>query len=120
MKKFIRDIDDHAKLYIDNKSGIAVIEDGRSGCGFTCHPSIDKTGSLRGMKKNGGWRKEDRCVRTMGFIINTDIFAIDKDNKYDRIVAEECRCQACLERREKRDLSDKPNKNKKDSVYQSR
>lgn len=34
------------------------------------HPSIHHTGSVRGMKKLGFWRKKDRCVRCGQYIYN--------------------------------------------------
>lgn len=35
-----------------------------------CHPSIHYTGSGRGMKKQGFWDKNDRCVRCGQYIYN--------------------------------------------------
>lgn len=37
------------------------------------HPSIHYTGSVRGMKKHNGWRKNDRCVRCGQYIYNLSI-----------------------------------------------
>ncbi len=37
------------------------------------HPSIHRTGSVRGMKNHGGWGKHDRCVRCGQFIYNLSI-----------------------------------------------
>ncbi len=37
------------------------------------HPSIHYTGSVRGMKKRGGWRKNDLCVRCGQYIYNLSI-----------------------------------------------
>lgn len=34
------------------------------------HPSIYHTGSVRGMKNLGFWRKKDRCVRCGQYIYN--------------------------------------------------
>ncbi len=34
------------------------------------HPSIHYTGSVRGMKKLGFWKKSDRCVRCGQYIYN--------------------------------------------------
>ena len=34
------------------------------------HPSIHYTGSVRGMKKQGFWDKNDRCVRCGQYIYN--------------------------------------------------
>lgn len=38
------------------------------------HPSINRTGSVRGMKKLGFWGKDDICVRCGQFIYNLSIF----------------------------------------------
>lgn len=38
------------------------------------HPSIHYTGSVRGMKRHGGWGKKDVCVRCGQFIYNLSIF----------------------------------------------
>lgn len=99
MKQFIRKIEEHVNLYRDDKSGIAWIEDGRTGLGISVHANIDSSGSVSGMKALGYWRKKDRTVRSHGWIYNIDSFVCDKDNKLEMIVADECRCQGCIERR---------------------
>lgn len=38
------------------------------------HPSIHYTGSVRGMKKNGLWNKNDCCVRCGQYIYNMSIY----------------------------------------------
>lgn len=38
------------------------------------HPSIHHTGSVRGMKKLGFWKKHHRCVRCGQYIYNLDIW----------------------------------------------
>lgn len=42
------------------------------------HPSIHYTGSVRGMKKQGFWGKDDRCVRCGQYIYNLSRY-IDKN-----------------------------------------
>lgn len=37
------------------------------------HPSIHRTGSVRGMKKLGFWGRDDRCVRCGQYIYNLSI-----------------------------------------------
>lgn len=37
------------------------------------HPSIHCTGSVRGMKKHGGWGERDKCVRCGQYIYNLSI-----------------------------------------------
>ena len=69
-KQFIRNVKPYAKLYRDTTTGIAWIEDGSSGCGWSVHSNIDITGSVRGMKYLGYWGKKDRTVRSHGYIYN--------------------------------------------------
>ena len=99
MKQFIREIKEHINLYRDNVNGIAWIEDGTTGNGVSVHPNIHSSGSVIGMKKLGYWGKNDRTVRSHGWIYNIDGFICDKKDELEMIVAEECRCQACIERR---------------------
>lgn len=70
-----------------------------TGLGHSCHPNIDKSGSVIGMKQRGYWNKTDRVVQSHGWKYNIDRFVIDKTDKLDLIVSEECMCQACIERR---------------------
>ena len=101
MKQLIIKIDEHATLYRDSKTGIAIITDGTAGICHSCHPSIDSSGSVRGMKKKGYWNKNDKVERAFGYQYNTSQFVIEEDNKYDQIVADECNCDSCIERRRK-------------------
>ena len=99
MKQFIRKIDENVNLYRDSNNGIAWIDDGRIGNKISIHSNIDSSGSVLGMKKLGYWVKRDRTIRSHGFIYNIDSFVCDKENELEMIVADECRCQGCLERR---------------------
>ena len=99
MKQFIREIEESVRLYRDDKNGIAWIEDGRTGLGISVHANISSTGSVSGMKNLGYCGRKDRTVRSHGWIYNIDKFVCDKDNELEMIVAEECRCQGCLERK---------------------
>lgn len=101
MKQVVRQIEDHKTLYRDDRTGIAFIEDGTVGLSYSVHPNIDASGSTIGMKKLGYWGKKDRVVRCNGFKYNIDHLVYDENNKYEKIVADECRCDACVERREK-------------------
>ena len=96
-KEFIREVKPHAKLYRDNLTGIAWIADGNTGCGHSVHANISASGSVRGMKNLGYWQQKDRCVRSHGFIYNIDTYVVD--DELDKIVADECMCIACAERR---------------------
>ncbi len=105
-KQFISSISKYQHLYRDDRTGIAWIEDGSSGCNISVHPNIYSGGSVRGMKNLGYWDKKDRTVRSNGFIYNIDHFITSWDknsNMYEleKIVADECRCQGCIERRMK-------------------
>lgn len=97
----IRKIKPHAILYRDDRIGIAWIEDGSSGCSLSVHSNIDSSGSVKGMKDLGYWRKEDRTVRSHGFIYNIDSFVCDKNCELEVIVANECKCEGCIKRRNK-------------------
>lgn len=99
MKQFIREIEKNVILYKDDKNGIAWIEDGRTGLGISVHPNISATGSVRGMKNLGYWGRNDRTVRSHGFIYNIDSLIYDKNDELEKIVAEECSCNACLEKK---------------------
>lgn len=101
-KQYIREIKPYANLYKDTNTGIAWIKDGSSGCSFSVHANIDSSGSVRGMKERGYWGKNDRTVKSHGFIYNIDSFVCDKDNEFEKIVAEECTCQGCIERRNRK------------------
>lgn len=99
MKQFIREIKPYVKLYRDTNNGIAWIEDGSTGLGHSCHPNIDISGSVRGMKDRGYWAKKDTVICSHGFQYNISRFVIDNKNELDLIVADECNCTMCIERR---------------------
>ena len=80
----------HVKLYRDTRTGIAWVADGESGCGHSAHPNIDATGSIRGMKERGYWRKDDRAVRSHGFIYNIDSLVVS--DTLDQTARDHCRC----------------------------
>lgn len=98
-KQFIREINTYAKLYRDDKNGIAWIEDSSTGLGITIHPNIHKSGSVIGMKNLGYWDKKDRIVQSHGYKYNIDRFVCNKNNELEVIVSNECMCQGCLKRR---------------------
>ena len=89
-KTFIKKLAEHIELHFDERSGIAWVENGNSGNGHTCHPNIDASGSVAGMKKLGYWRKEDRTVRSHGFIYNIDSLVVS--DKWDEEARKHCRC----------------------------
>lgn len=88
-KELIQQISEHVALYRDPRTGIAWVEDGTTGCGHSCHPNIDRTGSVRGMKSRF-WGKKDRVVRSHGFIFNIDRLATS--DELDELARKHCRC----------------------------
>jgi hypothetical protein len=87
---FVRQIQPHAALFRDPKTGIAWVEDGSTGMGHTAHANIASSGSVAQMKRKGFWGKEDRAVRSHGFIYNIDSCIVSND--LDRVARNECRC----------------------------
>lgn len=87
---FVREIAPFVELHRDPKTGIAWVENGKTGCGHSAHPNIDSTGSVAGMKKLGYWGATDRTVKCHGFIYNIDRYIAS--DEYDEIAAENCRC----------------------------
>ena len=89
-KTLIKQISECKLLYRDNKTGIAFVEDGSTGNTHSCHANIDSTGSVRGMKKLGYWRKDDRTTRAHGAIYNIDTLVVS--DELDEIARQHCRC----------------------------
>ena len=87
---FVRRIPPHAALFRDPKTGIAWVEDGSTGLGHTAHANIAASGSVAQMKRKGFWGKDDRAIRSHGFIYNIDTCIVSND--LDRVARNECRC----------------------------
>ena len=83
-------VGEHTTLKTDPATGIAWVEDTSTGIGHSCHGNIDASGSVRGMKARGWWRKTDRTVRSHGFIYNIDTLIIS--DELDEIARQNCRC----------------------------
>lgn len=94
-KQLVRQTDNYT-VYRDDKTGVACVTCG-DGNLYTCHPNIDKTGSVRGMKQLGYWGKKDRVARCFGFIYNIDRVAVS--SPLDDIAAQMCMCEACANRK---------------------
>lgn len=92
----IRELEQYVELHRDPTTGIAWVENGKTGNGHSCHPNIDRSGSVRGMKKLY-WGQNAVTVRCKGFIYNTSRISVS--DKYDQIAADECRCEICRTRR---------------------
>lgn len=58
------------------RNGIGVVKNYSAGIGHSAHPNIDETGSVRGMKELGYWRKSDVITRSGGFYYNTSSVVI--------------------------------------------
>jgi hypothetical protein len=101
----VREIEPHVNLFRDPRNGIAWIENGRTGTSHSCHPSIDRTGNLTGMRKNGGWGNAT-VVQSHGFKYNVDSFVINKEDPFDLLVAQECQCSGCEKRRKEEKPAD--------------
>lgn len=82
----------------DEKSGIAWIEDHKTGLSHSRHPSIDESGSVSGMKARGYWSKEAEVVKANGYFFNTSVIVKDEDAVYDQILAITCNCAGCRTR----------------------
>jgi hypothetical protein len=89
-KVLIKQVGEYQKLYRDDKTGIAWVENGSTGLGHSCHPNIDSSGSVKGMKDRGYWGKKDRTVRSHGFIYNIDHLVIS--DELDQIANDHCQC----------------------------
>lgn len=93
-KHMIEKVGEYAKLFrYDN--GIAVVEDGSTGLCFSVHPNISVTGSVRGMKLNGYWDKDDKTVRAGSYIFNISRVVVDKEEPYEVIASQNCECETC-------------------------
>lgn len=92
MKQLVETLASHLKGYRDERTGIAWIEDGSVGLGYSLHPNIDATGSIRGMRDRGYWGKKDRCVRSHGFIYNIDRYVSEDKPEINEWLLRHCRC----------------------------
>ena len=99
MKQFVKEIRPYVNLYRDDDNGIAWIEDGSTGLCVSVHANIDSSGSVSVMKYRGYWSKDARTVESHGFIYNIDTFVCSKSDELEMIVADECMCKACIQRR---------------------
>ena len=99
MKTFIKEIKKHANLYTCPRTGLAWIENGTTGTKHTLHANIYDSGSVRGMKQSGYWRKEDRTVKTNGFIYNVDTMCNDDNEEFNFYLKKYCQCPGCSEKK---------------------
>jgi hypothetical protein len=77
-------------LYRDTKTGLAWVEDTNTGTGYSAHPNISSTGSIKGMRNLGYWGLFDRVVCSHGFYYNVDMSAGMDD--LSSIARQHCHC----------------------------
>jgi hypothetical protein len=97
-KSFVREVELHVELHRCPRTGVAWVEDGRTGNGHSAHPNIAASGSVAGMISRGYWRSDDLTAKTHGFIYNLSRLVVSDD--LDKLAAVECRCGACRIRKE--------------------
>jgi hypothetical protein len=86
----IAEIAPYVRLVRHVPTGIAAVIDGTTGTMHTAHPNIAASGSVRGMKDRGFWRRDARVTRAMGYSYNTSELVMSSQN--DRLAALACRC----------------------------
>lgn len=96
-KRLIKEIKPYVKLFINDGTGIAWVENGSTGNSHSAHPNIDASRGVKGMKNLGYWGKEDITVRCNGTIYNISKFVVD--DELDKIASDYCKCEKCIERR---------------------
>lgn len=84
-------------MYKHIKTGLAFIVDGSTGNIHTCHPSIDATGSLRGMRKHYKTWQNAQVIRCLGSIYNIDIYTCR--DELDEYAGFYCTCGGKHERK---------------------
>jgi hypothetical protein len=100
MKIPIKLLGAHQMLYQDPKTGLAWVEDGSTGLRHSCHPNIDQSGSVEGMRQTGAWGRGDIIVRSQGFAYNVSRRHTGSPKpgskiNYSAIAAEACQCRGC-------------------------
>lgn len=96
-KRLLKEIKPYVKLFINDNTGIAWVENGSTGNSHSAHPNIDTSGSVKGMKNLGYWGIKDATVRCNGAIYNISKLVVT--DEFDKIAAEYCKCEKCIERR---------------------
>ena len=94
-KRLVKEI----RVYRDDKTGIAWVENG-SGLRYSCHPNIDVSGSVEGMKSLG--LLGEKTILLYGPTASNTTSAgspVDEGNEFEMLAAQECMCQVCIRRR---------------------
>jgi len=92
MRTKVMEIMPDVALYRDDKTGIAMVEDGRNGNNCTLHPNIDSSGSVDGMVNQGYWSRADKTVQAMGAIHNISVYVPEADPQINAALHEHCQC----------------------------
>jgi len=77
-------------LYWDDQTGIAWVEDYRTGQGHAAHPNIKRPRTAVDMQRRGYWGKDERTVECQGFTYNIDRLLIEEP--LDDVARQHCRC----------------------------
>jgi len=77
-------------LIWDDETGIARIENYRTGRGHAAHPNIKRPRLADEMKRRGAWGQADRVVQSHSFLYNIDQLAIDEP--LDDVARQHCQC----------------------------
>jgi hypothetical protein len=67
----------HISFRVSKDRQLVIVHDGSSGSGHQPYPSIDKTGSVRGMRARGYWGAKDKVIRVLGGCYNVSHQIID-------------------------------------------
>ena len=89
MKILLQTINPYVRLYRDDKTGIAWVENNSLGIAHSAHPNIDESGSVKGMK-NLYWGQDAKTVKCNGFVYN--ISSVICDDEYDELARQHCLC----------------------------
>lgn len=89
-RELVREIEPHIKLYRDPATGLAWVENGRAGCGHSCHPNMAASGSLLQRSAREVYGPDARLVTSHGFIYNTSM--VVGEDEYDEIARQHCQC----------------------------
>lgn len=99
MRILIKKFNSTVFLYKDTYTGIAWVEDKRTGMKYSCHPYTNNKGSVRGMKALGLWRKHDSVLCCGETFYNASKRYTSAS--WDKVASNACECKECLKRRKK-------------------
>jgi hypothetical protein len=91
-KILVQEVTTSLKLYRDERTGVAWVEDLEGNLVLTPHPFIGKGDSIRTMKLRGIWKRDCRTAASHGLIHNISWCRTDLDNPLDVLAMRACRC----------------------------